>query len=114
MKKLIIIALMCMLGLGANVYAADVNIDAQWALNGTGQDVKGFKFYLDDTVIHTTLGATTRTDSWVMSLDDGAHTFTMTVYGDGWESPRSTAYNFEYLYIPTDKETPPTMYIRIN
>ena len=48
--------------------ANDVNIEANWAWNGTDQTVQGFKFYLDGTVVQTVADPTARTSSVVNPL----------------------------------------------
>lgn len=110
--KTLLILLAILLSCATYTQAYDATIEANWAWNGTEKTVQGFRFYMDDIAIHDAIGPDIRTDSWTFEMANGAHTFTMTAYGDGWESVKSPEYKFEYLYI--DKKPAPTFFIRIN
>ena len=99
--------------------SGEINLQMEFAYNGSIESTEGFNFYQEDSSgaevkIVQIVGSSIRSWDGIVQIETGRSLFYLTAYGDGWESNRSNAYPFEYIEPDTPGNPPPTIIIRFN
>lgn len=99
--------------------AGEINIHMEWTYNGSLTETTGFKLYQENpqgeiVVVADIAGGDTRTWDGVFEAVPGRSFYSITAYGQEFESPRSKPYPFEYMEPQTQGLIAPVVIIRFN
>ena len=116
MKSLILALLISVLLFAGITRAAEVNLEMEFAYNGTFD--KGFRFYKEDpdgsSGLIVEIGPDVRIWKGKIDIQTGRTLFWLTAYSDTEESAKSNVFPFEYIVPLTPGDTAPTIIIRFN
>ena len=116
MKSLILALLVSVLLFASITRAAEVNLEMEFAYNGTFD--KGFHFYKEDpdgsSGLIVEIDPDVRIWKGKIDIKAGRTLFWLTAYSDTEESAKSNIFPFEYIVPLTPGDTAPTIIIRFN